>query len=130
MKRDLIIAAVLVALGFGGGWLVNGWRLGTEVADLNTKVATLEGQKSVLIGANQRCAVNVADVKAGVKSVVDAGLEAQRRAAVAMDKAAGKAADHQAKASEALNRPPVPQAEWCAALQAETKAYADRRRAP
>ena len=29
-------AAVAVAIGFGGGWMVNGWRLNTDIAEIKT----------------------------------------------------------------------------------------------
>lgn len=29
-------AAIAVAIGFGGGWMVNGWRLNTDIAEIKT----------------------------------------------------------------------------------------------
>lgn len=35
----LVLLAVVAALGFGGGWAVNGWRLGTQVATVKQQHA-------------------------------------------------------------------------------------------
>lgn len=39
--RVIVIALVLLA-AFSSGWLANGWRLGTEIAELQAKYATAE----------------------------------------------------------------------------------------
>jgi hypothetical protein len=126
----LIAAAVIYAAGFGSGWGVNGWRLGSELATANGTIDTLRIANDGLVGANNRCKINVDEVKAGVKSVVDAGLKLQKQAAAEMRQVAGKAQGHLNKADEILSRPPVAEAEWCKAVISETAAYvAERRKA-
>lgn len=126
----LAAAAVFVAglaVGTGAGWTVRDWkaegseqRAAGEIRALNLVNATLEA-------ANGRCAVNVADVKAGVQSVLDDAHKVNAKALDNMARTAGEVAGHMAKAAEALGRPPVPPDQWCQALQKEMGEYRARR---
>ena len=128
----LIAAAVLFGAGavsgFGGGWTLQGWKLGKELATSQGEAKSLTLRNDTLVAANKQCGVNVADVKAAVKGIADDAKKVNDTAVAAMEKVAGKADHHQRKATEALNRPPVPPAEWCTALQKEATAYAAARR--
>jgi len=39
MNPTLIAALVSLAIGFGGGWASNGWRLGSEIAQMQAQAA-------------------------------------------------------------------------------------------
>lgn len=75
-----IIIAVFTVLSFSGGFAVSDWRSGREVQRLGS-------EKAVLRTANDKCAMNVKAVKAGVQEVTDA-LEAKKHAADAATKGA------------------------------------------
>jgi len=124
----LVIVASLVVFGFGTGWLVQGWRLGKVVAveQGNNKALTLTND--TLTAANKRCEINVQDVRAAVKGVVDESAKLTARAAAAMTKAEGRAKSHMSKADEILNRPPVAQPDWCSVILQEQSAYVAERR--
>lgn len=128
----LILAAVIFASGLGlgtaGGWTANGWRLSGEIQKQNTTIAQLQGANAAFDAANTRCGKDVADVKTGVAAVLADAKRVNDRALKAVEAVAGKAADHQRQAMEALNREPVLPEQWCAALQKELGAYAARRR--
>lgn len=123
----LIAAAVIAAAGFGSGWQINGWRLGAELATAQGEKKALTLSNDTYAAANKQCAVNVADVKAAVKGIVDSANDVNNKALAAMNRVAGQADAHQRAAEEVLKRPPVPPDEWCAALQKETSAYAGKR---
>lgn len=128
MGEKIVIALVLLAMGAGGGWLLNGWRLSGDLAAKDTTIAQLRGANTALEAANQRCRVNVAEVQTAVKGVVGEAKRVNDAALAAMNRAAGKAAKHQAKADEILNRPPVPPAEWCNTIKAEQTEHVEARR--
>lgn len=123
-----IVAVLILAAGFGGGWTVNGWRLGTKVADLNTKVTALESENAVFEAANKRCGVNVAEVREAVTGIVKLADARDAAARAAMDKAAGAALGHLDTAREILNRPPVPPEKQCDTVRAEQKDYVRKRK--
>lgn len=102
MAEKIVIALVLLALGAGGGWLVNGWRLSGDLAAKDTTIARLQGANTALEAANKQCALNVADVRDAVKGVVDEAQKVNKDAVAAMNRAAGAAARHQKKAEEFL----------------------------
>ena len=84
-----IIAAALVAFGFGGGWTVNGWRLGAQVA-------TLEGRLGVCNANVQHLGevigtVNLAVEKQGKDSAAALAKGRQARAAAEAGRVAADA---------------------------------------
>lgn len=128
----IIIAALLFAAGAGvggaTGWKLQGWKMGAELATERGDKKALQLTNDTLKGANDRCTVNVAAVQTAVQGVVNNANDLNNKAVAAMNRAAGKADEHQRKAEAALNRKPVPEAEWCPALQKEATAYAAARR--
>lgn len=44
MLREIAILAVCTALSFGGGWAVNGWRKGKEIAEMKADYETKRGE--------------------------------------------------------------------------------------
>jgi len=128
--------AIAAGVIFGAGavtggtaaWTANGWRLGKVVAveQGNNKALTLTND--TLTAANKRCEINVQDVRAAVKGVVDESAKLTARAAAAMTKAEGRAKSHMSKADEILNRPPVAQPDWCSVILQEQSAYVAERR--
>ena len=111
-----VIAAVAGASGFGTGWALNGWRLGADVA-------RLEGQNTAYAGANARCGVNVAEVKAAVSEIVKQGEQRAAEAAKAIKKAETAAVVHLNRAAGIINRPPVPPEQQCDVVRAEQIEY-------
>lgn len=68
IKPLLITGAVALALGFGGGWMVNGWRLNADIADLKTNAATAQAATATAA---------LADLETGMKRVTAAAKTAQ-----------------------------------------------------
>jgi hypothetical protein len=117
-----LIAAVAGATGFASGWKLNGWRLGANIE-------RLAGEASALRGANQRCTVNVAEVKAAVAGIVKAGEERAEQARKGIQKAEQAALGHINRAAGIINRPPVPPEKQCDTVRDEQRAYVIERRA-
>lgn len=132
IKLAILAASLLVALavGFGGGWTINGWRLGAEVARLEGAVETQKQSIETLQGANTRCVASVGEVRAAVKGMVDEERVRSKAAAEAMARAAKDAEQHLKAAKDALSRPPAPPGQECDTAAREAAAYAKKRRAP
>jgi len=111
-----IIAAVAGASGFATGWKLNSWRLGAEVAELR-------GENTAYAGANERCSVNVAEVKAAVGEIVKQGEARAVQAAKAIKKAEAAAVVHINRAAGIINRPPVPPEKQCDTVRDEQVEY-------
>lgn len=62
MQSKLIIAAVILSLGFGSGWMVNGWRLGAKIDRLQRGYAQ----------AAQEAADRARSVESAQRAVADA----------------------------------------------------------
>jgi hypothetical protein len=128
MSEKIAIAAVLVVLGFGSGWMVNGWRLGEDLAAKDTTIARLQGANTALEAANKQCAVNVDAVQTAVKEVVEEAQKVNDKAVAAMNRAAGAAARHQKKAEEFLTASRVPPEQQCADIMKKQADYVEYRR--
>ena len=111
-----VIAAVAVSTGFAAGWKLNGWRLGADVAELR-------GANAAYAGANERCGVNVAEVKAAVGEIVKQGEARAAQAAKAIKKAESAAVVHINRAAGIINRPPVPPEKQCDTVRDEQVEY-------
>jgi len=116
-----VIAAVAGTSGFVGGWTLNGWRLGETIA-------RLEGENTAYAGANARCGVNVAEVKAAVSEIVKQGEQRAVEAAKAIKKAETAAVVHLNRAAGIINRPPVPPEKQCDTVRDEQIEYIKGRR--
>jgi hypothetical protein len=44
MLREIAVLAVCIALSFSGGWAVNGWRKGKEIAEMKADYETKRGE--------------------------------------------------------------------------------------
>jgi hypothetical protein len=130
IKAEVAAVAVVasLAVGFGAGWAINGWRLGTKVATLEGVVETQKQSIATLEGANQRCAAGVADVKGAVKAIADDAAARTAAAAAAMKAAEKGAAEHLAAAKDAMSRPPAAPGTECDRAAAEASAYAKKRK--
>lgn len=130
LKLEILIVSLAGALlaGFGAGWLVNGWRLGTENAELKGVVETQKQSLATMEGANQRCAAGVADVKGAVKGIADEVRARSEAAAKAMKGAEEAAKQHLAAAQSALSRPPAAAGAECDTAAMEASAYAKKRK--
>ena len=116
-----IVAAAIAAAGFGTGWSVNGWRLGA-------RIERLEGTTSALQAANQRCGVNVAEVKAAVAGLVDAAEKRADEGRKAIARAEVSAVKHINRAAGIIARPPVPPEKQCDTVREEQIDYVRMRR--
>jgi len=116
-----VIAAVAGAAGFTTGWTVNGWRLGA-------RIERLQGENTVYAGANARCGVNVAEVKAAVAGIVKAADERAEQARKGIQKAEAAAVVHINRAAGIIQRPPVPPEKQCDSVRAEQIEYVRMRR--
>jgi hypothetical protein len=115
-----VIAVVAGAAGFTSGWTVNGWRLGA-------RIERLQGENTVYAGANARCGVNVAEVKAAVAGIVKAGEERAEQARKGIQKAEAAALGHINRAAGIIQRPPVPPEKQCDTVRDEQRAYVQER---
>jgi hypothetical protein len=117
-----VIAGVAGAAGFSTGWTLNGWRLGA-------RIERLQGENTVYAGANARCGVNVAEVKAAVAGIVKAADERAEQARKGIQKAEAAAVVHINRAAGIIQRPPVPPEKQCDTVRDEQRAYVIERRA-
>lgn len=116
-----VIAAVAGASGFAAGWKLNGWRLGA-------KIERLAGEASALSSANERCAVNVAEVRTAVAGIVKAAEERAVEARKGIAKAEAAAVKHINRAAGIIARPPVPPEKQCDTVRDEQVEYVRARR--
>lgn len=117
----LAIIAASLFVGFGGGWMVNGWRNGEEIARLESRSAVAES-------SNQQCETDIADVRKGVAEMINAATERAKKAEAAMIDGQAKAAKH-VTAAKAIREAPVRQGESeCEAVIREQKEYVQKRR--
>ena len=77
----ILSAAVSLAIGFGGGWATNGWRLGAEISQLQAQQA-----------------INLSN---GLKTALDQTIKFQKAKDEALKKAESRAAANAASASAA-----------------------------
>jgi hypothetical protein len=117
-----VIAGVAGAAGFSTGWTLNGWRLGA-------RIERLQGENTVYAGANARCGVNVAEVKAAVAGIVKAADERAEQARKGIQKAEAAAVVHINRAAGIIQRPPVPPEKQCDTVREEQIEYVRMRRA-
>lgn len=71
----LVCAIALVGIGFGTGWKVNGWRLGSDISDLQNDLRTCQGNVATYADA----------VKAQNQSITDARKQAESRQKAAQE---------------------------------------------
>jgi hypothetical protein len=117
----LAIIAASLFVGFGGGWMVNDWRNGEEIA-------RLESRSSFAESANQQCETDIAGVRKGVAEMIDAATERAKKAEAAMLDAQTKATKHVA-AAKVIREAPVRQGESeCEAMIREQGEYVGTRR--
>lgn len=118
------------AAGAASGWVVNGWRLSSQVAELRGVVAGKEATIGELRSSNASCNAAVKDVRSAVKAIGDDSARRAKSAAAAMQRVEKKVAGHLADAKGALNRPLPAAGKECEAMVREALDYARRRRAP
>lgn len=81
LYQILASVAVSLAIGFGGGWATNGWRLGAEISQLQAQQA-----------------INLSN---GLKTALDQTIKFQKAKDEALKKAESRAAANAASASAA-----------------------------
>lgn len=134
LTRRIAIALMIggtlggLALGFGAGWLLNGWRLAGELQELKGTVATQRQAIATLEGANGRCTASVAEVRGAVKDLVDENARRAAAAQAAIARAEKSAEKHLQAATAALARPAPKAGEECATLVREALDYARKRK--
>ncbi len=116
-----LIAAGSAIAGFGGGWAVNGWRIGVEIA-------ALQSRDAVVTAANVQCETDVITVKAGVKEVTDALAEKKKAADAAMKDAQFWAGKHSRLAQEVNAYQALPGETQCQTIEREQIEYVQSRR--
>lgn len=119
------VAALLVA----GGWTMKAWKDSGVISHLEGTIETQKQSIATLVGANERCAASVQDVKGAVQAYVAAGVRRSEEAAAAMELAAAAAKGHQAAATAALGRVQAPKGKECETAAGEASAYVKKRRA-
>jgi hypothetical protein len=116
----VIIIAVSLLVGFGSGWGVKGWKDGAHIAKI-------ESRDSVLTAANDRCDIDIDDVRKGVESISVAVGHREKAAAEAMSKAQVLAAKHSQTAITIKAAPVVPEETQCDAIVREQIEYVQSR---
>lgn len=124
----VLIAAIALAAAAAGGWWINGWKLGEELARRQGVIDTQKQSLATLAGANERCTAGVQDVKTAVQGYIAEGARRSEAAAAAMEHAAAAAQGHQDAAKAALNRLQAPKGKECDTAAAEASAYARKRK--
>lgn len=98
---QLIAAAVLAAAGFGSGWLINGWRLGNDIAALQAEKqqlfidaqAALRSEEKKHVERHRRAVDAAAHRSAGLRRDADHARAESERLRDALAAAAGEARD-------------------------------------
>lgn len=116
----LIIIAVSLLVGVGSGWSVKNWKDGAHVA-------TLESRDSVLTASNDKCEIDIDDVRKGVESISVAVGQREEAAAEAMRKAQALAVKHSQTAITIKAAPIVPEETQCDAIVREQIEYVQSR---
>lgn len=89
-RAQLIVAAVLAALAFGGGWMVNGWRMDAKLASLQADHASVLEQQANAVVASVQAARQIEQKRTEiVESQRDIAIE--QNEVLATDVAAGAA---------------------------------------
>lgn len=90
IRAQLIGAAVLAVLAFGGGWMVNGWRMDAKLANLRADHALVLEQQANAVVASVKAARQIEQKRTEiVESQRDIAIE--QNEALATDVAAGAA---------------------------------------
>lgn len=114
------IAAVSGSAGGYGGWMLNGWRLGTMVAEKETQLATCNGSLSRTQDANAAFATAVKHQTDAIQTLAEEGRKRDEAAAVATAEAKVQGAAILSKADSLLKKPlPMTAAGDCSALAAD-----------
>ena len=79
--RIALVAGILAA-GFGGGWQLNGLRLGAKMAALTAEISRLQTRSTILEPANAQCEKSV---KAANEATDRLLAEGQRRSKMAAE---------------------------------------------
>lgn len=123
----LAIVAAIFAAGAVVGWGLNGWRLNSQVADLQVKLANATARVAILEPANDKCAADVKDVR---QAFADwQATEARRTEAVkvAVSKAGLVAAANFETAKLIMAEPRPAAGQECAGIVNEEAAYVQSR---
>ena len=121
LAAQVALGVLIALISFGGGWTVNGWRIGTKMAEL-------ESRDAVVTAANEKCAKDVASTKAGIKQVTDALAAKEREAEAAMKGAKEEAQKRYALALKIRNAPIQEGETQCQAVEREQREYVEARR--
>lgn len=116
-----IAIAVLTAVAFGGGFLVSDWRS-------NAQIERLKGKNTILSSSNDRCVLDVANVRAAVIAMEGIAREREKQAEEAMKQAEPIVERHTAKIIRIRSLPSVKPDMQCEAIKAEQIAYVQSRR--
>lgn len=92
-----LILGLAVAIGFGSGWGVKGWKDEAQIAQVNTQKAALVSRMAIVDAANVRCAIDVEGVKKSMAIIVSQADEREKAASDAMKAADLKIAERRAR---------------------------------
>lgn len=115
-----IVIAVLVALAFGGGFVLGDWRMASRMQRLNS-------DNAVLSAANDRCATDIQSVRMAMESLTATTAAREKNAASAMRSAAAAAAKHANNVKKIRALPPVAPGKQCEAIDKEQIRYVQSR---
>jgi|GEM_PF-2505857 len=127
-----LIAIILgsLAVGFGSGWGVKGWKDGATVERAQSEQRQVEDKNAILATANSGCATDIEGVKKGVAVVVAHVEEREKAASNAMKAADVVVAQHKVKAAMIKKLPTIAQAPaaQCGAIIREQIDYVRERK--
>ena len=119
--RLLMAGIAGLAIGFGAGFQLNGWRMGSQIGPLKAKVSRLQARSIILESANAQCEKSVLAQNEAVNRLLAAGKEREKLAAKAIVVARAQSATLQASitATRAIERPTSPECAVQAAAAAK-----------
>ena len=90
-SRIALVAGIL-AVGFGGGWTLNGWRLGAKIGPLEAEISRLQARSTILESANAQCEKSVKAANEATDRLLAEGERRSKRAAEALRTAQAESA--------------------------------------
>jgi hypothetical protein len=120
LAAQAALAALIAVASFGGGWMVNGWRLSGEIE-------RMESRQALTDSANRQCAADIKLVRASTRRITDALAAKEAEAKAAMSKAETEARKR-AEMARRIQDAPIHEGETqCQAVEREQIEYVQSR---
>lgn len=108
MYARIALVAAILAAGFAGGWMVNGWRLNAKIAPLTVEVGRLKAREVIYEQSNAQCKESVKAANAATDQLLARQKEGAERSKQALKAAQVATANaHTAIATLRATKPPA-----------------------